>query len=129
MKFTWLNQHTTKLSMWQHRAGIGDVCACSVVSDSLATPGTVARQDPLWDSPNKNTGVDCHFLLQGIFSTQGSNPHLLHLLHWQVGSLPLEPLGKSQELGIRPLKFTIPTLKEQKPEFYALSHKPWSLWL
>ena len=26
-----------------------------------------------WDSPGKNTGVDCHFLLQGIFPTQGSN--------------------------------------------------------
>ena len=26
-----------------------------------------------WDSPGKNTGVGCHFLLQGIFSTQGSN--------------------------------------------------------
>ena len=25
----------------------------------------------------------------GIFLTQGSNPHLLYLLHWQVGSLPL----------------------------------------
>ena len=31
-----------------------------------------------WDSPGKNTGVGCHFLLQGIFLTQGSNPHLLH---------------------------------------------------
>ena len=31
--------------------------------------------------------------LQGIFPTQGSNPHLLHLLHWQVGSLPLAPPG------------------------------------
>ena len=30
-----------------------------------------------WDSPGKNTGVGCHFLLQGIFPTQGSNPHLL----------------------------------------------------
>ena len=30
-------------------------------------------------------------LLQGVFPTQGLNPHLLHLLHWQVGSLPLEP--------------------------------------
>ena len=30
------------------------------------------------DSPGKNTGVDCHFLLQGIFPTQGSNLHLLH---------------------------------------------------
>ena len=31
-----------------------------------------------WGSPVKNTGVDCHFLLQGIFLTQGSNSHLLH---------------------------------------------------
>ena len=30
------------------------------------------------DSPGKNTGVGCHFLLQGIFPTQGSNLHLLH---------------------------------------------------
>ena len=35
------------------------------------------------DSPGKHTGVDCHALLQGIFPTQGSNPHLLCLLHWQ----------------------------------------------
>ena len=31
-----------------------------------------------WDFPSKNTGVGCHFLLQGIFPTQGSNPDLLH---------------------------------------------------
>ena len=43
-----------------------------------------------WDSPGKNTGVGCHFLLQGIFPTQGSN---LHLLHWQAGSLPLSHQG------------------------------------
>ena len=47
-----------------------------------------------WDSPGKNTGVSCHFLLQGIFSTQGLNPHLLCLLYWQVGSIPLVPPGK-----------------------------------
>ena len=40
-------------------------------------------------SPRKNTGVGCHFLLQGIFSAQGSNPCLLCLLHQQVDSLPL----------------------------------------
>ena len=39
-----------------------------------------------WNSPGKNTGVGCHSLFQGIFLTQGSNPHLLH---WQVVSLPL----------------------------------------
>ena len=47
-----------------------------------------------WDFPGKNTGVGCHALLQGIFLTQGSNPSLFHLLHWQVGCLPLLPPGK-----------------------------------
>ena len=37
-----------------------------------------ARLLCLWDFPDKNTGVGCHFLLQGIFSTQGSNPGLPH---------------------------------------------------
>ena len=31
-----------------------------------------------WDFLGKNTGVGCHFLLQGIFLTWGLNPHLLH---------------------------------------------------
>ena len=34
-----------------------------------------------WNISVKNIGVGCHFLLQGTFSTQGSNSHLLHLLH------------------------------------------------
>ena len=41
----------------------------------------------------QNTGASCHFLIQGIFPTQASNPHLLHLLHWQEDSLPLSHLG------------------------------------
>ena len=45
-----------------------------------------------WDFPVKNTRVDCHFLLQGIFLTQGSNQSLLH---WQVNSLPLSHHGGS----------------------------------
>jgi len=58
------------------------------------TLGTVGCPIPLsWDSPGKNTGVGCHALLQGIFLTQGSNLPLLHLLHWQVGSLALCYLG------------------------------------
>ena len=43
------------------------MCACSVTSGA---------------------GVSCHFLLQGLFPTWGSSLHLLHLLHWQVGSSP-----------------------------------------
>ena len=42
-----------------------------------------------WDFTGKNTGVGCLSLLQGTFLTQGSNPSLLHLLHWQVDSLPV----------------------------------------
>ena len=59
----------------------------------LAAPWTVAHQAHQWDFPVKNPGVDCHFVLQGIFPTQGSNPCLLCLLHWQVSSLPLRHLG------------------------------------
>ena len=46
------------------------------------------------DSPGKKTGVGCHALLQGIFPTQGLNLHLLCVLHWQVGLLPLMSPGK-----------------------------------
>ena len=42
---------------------------CKPVDCRLLCPG---------DSPGKNTGVGCHFLLQGIFPTQGSNPGLPH---------------------------------------------------
>jgi len=68
-------------------------CFTSVVSNPLPLQTVAPRLLWPWDSPGKNTGVGCHFLLQGIFPTQGSNPHLLHLLHWQAGSLPLAPPG------------------------------------
>ena len=42
-----------------------------------------------WDFPGKNTGVGCHFLLQGIFPTQGSNLYLLCLLHCRRILYPL----------------------------------------
>ena len=45
----------------------------------FATLWIIAPQAPLsMGSPGKNTGVGCHFLLQGIFPTQGSNLGLLH---------------------------------------------------
>ena len=40
------------------------------------------------DFPGKNTGVDCHFFLQGIVSSQGLHPHLLYcrqiIYHWAI---------------------------------------------
>ena len=40
-----------------------------------------------WDFPGNSTGVGCHFLLQGIFPTQGLNtglPHCRQTLYTQV---------------------------------------------
>ena len=52
---------------------------CSVRSDSLQPHGLWStRLLGPWDFPGMNTGVGCHFLLQGIFPTQGSNPGLPH---------------------------------------------------
>ena len=51
----------------------------------LSQPHRPARLLCPWDSPGKNTGVDCHFLLQVIVPTQESNPGLLHcrqILYW-----------------------------------------------
>ena len=50
-----------------------------VMSDSLQSHGLQPTR-PLcpWNSPGKNTGVGYHFLLQGTFSTQGSNLGLLY---------------------------------------------------
>ena len=49
------------------------------MSDSLwphgLYPNRILRP---WDFPGKNTGAGCHFLLQGIFLTQGSNLGFLH---------------------------------------------------
>ena len=51
----------------------------SVVSDSLRPHGLgPTRLLSPWDFLGKSTGVGCHFLLQGIFLTQGSNPGLQH---------------------------------------------------
>ena len=58
---------------------------------TLATQWTVARQDPLFmEFSRQENRSGCHFLLQGIFPTQGSNLHLL----WQADSFTTEPLGK-----------------------------------
>ena len=46
---------------------------------TFSTPWTVSCQAPLsMNSLGKNTGVGFHFLLQGLFPTQGSNLSLLH---------------------------------------------------
>ena len=69
----------------------------------FATP-TVSHQAPLsMGFSRQEYWSGCHALLQGIFSTQGLNPHLLCLLHWQVGFfffLSLAPPGKPLYVSI-----------------------------
>ena len=74
---------------------LGNVLVCSVGTDSLQSQVLrPVRFLCLWNFPGWNTGVNCLFLLQGIFPTQGSNPHLLYPLHWQADSFTTEPPGK-----------------------------------
>ena len=83
---------------------------CSVVSNFLLPHGLQpARLLCPWNFLGKNTGVGCHCLLQGIFPTQGLNPHLLHLLHWQADSLPLSHQGS-------PFKTALPLMQLAKVE-------------
>ena len=81
------------------------VCAHSVLSSSLQ-PHRLQPTRLLcpWDFLGKNTGAGCHFLLQEIFLTQGSNPSLWSFLHWEADSLPLHHLeNKSDNLRLNRL--------------------------
>ena len=78
-------------SLCWHECGLLLLVSRSVVSNSLQSHGLEpASLLCPWDFPSNNTEVGCHFLLQGIFPTQGLN---LRLLHQQMDSLPLSHLG------------------------------------
>ena len=98
-------------------------CACCiafVISDSLWLHGLrPTRLLCSWDSPGKDTGVGCHFLLQGIFLTRGSNLRLLCLLHWQAGSLPL---GSLRNPHTEPQKTPKPKQSGEKRTKLEVSH-------
>ena len=61
------------------------VLAAAAAAKSLQSSDSVQphRRQPTrlrrpWDSPGKNTGMGCHFLLHGTFPTQGLNPSFPH---------------------------------------------------
>ena len=58
------------------------ICICLVAQSrpTLYDPMNCSPSDSSvhGDSPGKNSGVRCHPLFQGIFTTQGLNPGLLH---------------------------------------------------
>ena len=115
-------QNTDDIKCWQGSLLIGMQKGTSTLEDSLVlsyktkhtlTTCVCAQSCPTlchlmdcsppgssvhWDFSGKNIGMGCHFILPGIFPTQGSNPHLLHLLHWQTDSFTTAPPGKPQYL-------------------------------
>ena len=91
---------------------------------TLCNPRTMDLQAP----PGKNSGVGRSFLLQGIFLTQGSNPHFWHLLHWQGGHLPLR---KPQEVNLQrayeQLAYSTPEYLLKRREYVSSKNKQWNL--
>ena len=82
-----------------------------------------------WNFPGKNAGGGCHFLLKGIFLSQGSNPHLLHsrwvLYHWAtreagVRETSLQILGASLT--------TVVLTKLGKPSASHVAHHKRGCW-
>ena len=84
----WSDLAAATACMWgaQSLSFTACVLSCSVVSNSMWPHGLKpTRLLCPWNFPGKNTGVVCHFPLQGIFLTQGLN---LCALSWQTDSLP-----------------------------------------
>ena len=127
--------------------------ACLVSQLCLTvTLWTVAHQPSLsMEFFSKNTRVGCHFLLQGIFQIQKSNPHLLCLLHCRhivyllshqgslLISLPLlklfDPLGVylSRNITLQPKvnmvkAMVLPVVMHQCESWTIKRTKPWRNW-
>ena len=106
--------------------------SCSVASHSLQSHGLQpARLLCPWDFPGKNTGIDCHLLLQGISLSQGSNP-LSPVLAGRFFST--EPIGKPlidtcvcacilSLFSHVPLSVTLWTVAHQAPLFMGFSRQ------
>ena len=78
-------------------------CACMLSYFSCvqlcATLWTTGHQTPLPMGFSRQEYCSGFHALHGIFPTQGVNPHLLCLLHWQIGNLPLVPQSGNLSLG------------------------------
>ena len=95
-----INEFFTLLAFKKHKNKLKNECfecmlSCFSCVQLFATLWT--KLICPWDSPGKTTWVFCHALLHRVYPTQGLNWHLLCLLHWQMGSLPLMSLGKPKK--------------------------------
>ena len=104
------------------------VLSRSVVSDSLQPHGLQPARFPCpWNPPGKNTGVGCHFFLQGMFLTQGSNPGLLHCrqilycLSHQGRPTSTLILRENTKNKVHTISYIISIYKDEKTLFIMIS--------
>lgn len=88
-------QRVTSLRPWVpsstlHRRGSG--FSASLAHQWAGQCAGLSNSSVPW-CPRQEYWNYCHFLLQAVIPTQGSNPCLLHLLLWQAHSSPLNPRG------------------------------------
>ena len=80
---------------WTDYIIVACVLSCFSCVQLFVTLWTEVHQAPLSKGFSRQEyWRGCHALLRALLLTHGSNPHLVCLLHWQVSSLPLGPLGK-----------------------------------
>ena len=100
-------------------------CQTLCVPMDCSLPGSSVHGD----SPGKNIGVNCHALLQGIFSIQGSNPTLphcswiLYCLNYQRSPRKLEWVAYPFFLGIISIQELNRSLLHCRQILYQLSYQ------
>ena len=111
------------------RPVVSTVHACvlsySVVSDSFETPWTIVSQlSSIHGISRQEYWSELPFPTPGIFPTQGLKQCLLHLLHWQVNSLPLYHLG-SLYLGLDGYNFNYQFMGLLSTSWQRCMHRTW----
>ena len=104
---------------------VAQLCQTLCVPMDCSLPGFSVHGD----SPGKNIGVNCHALLQGIFSIQGSNPTLphcswiLYCLNYQRSPRKLEWVAYPFFLGIISIQELNRSLLHCRQILYQLSYQ------
>ena len=72
----WLHHlHLRPSGIGSQRLGTSATCVCVFICFQLCDPVDCSPPgSSIWNFPDENTGVGCHFLLQGILGTQDSDP-------------------------------------------------------
>ena len=110
---------------------VTESCLTLCKSMNCSLPGSSVHDN----FPGKNTGVGCHFPLQGIFPTHGSSPHLFFTTEpprkpkEAVQALKPDSLGSSSSSTTWGSYFLISAPLFTRPIPSAVTHTPSSLLL